>query len=78
VSSIHSIRTTQVDTSEGMIDLAIGHPSPSLLPLDLIQRTEEERLPDRLRLSFSYHPPEALQAGVQRLAESISCIPPIV
>jgi DNA-binding transcriptional MocR family regulator len=31
-----------------------------------------EQLRDRLRLSFSYHPPEALQEGVQRLAESLS------
>jgi DNA-binding transcriptional MocR family regulator len=36
------------------------------------------RLRDRLRLSFSYHPPEALQVGVQRLAESLSRNPPIV
>jgi DNA-binding transcriptional MocR family regulator len=31
----------------------------------------EEGLGDRLRLSFSYHPPETLKAGVQRLAESL-------
>ena len=37
-------RTTQADTSPGMIDLAIGHPSPSLLPLELIRRAAEQRL----------------------------------
>jgi DNA-binding transcriptional MocR family regulator len=38
------IRTTQADTSPGMIDLAIGHPSPSLLPRELMRRAAEERL----------------------------------
>ena len=38
------IRTTQADTSSGMIDLAIGHPSPSLLPLEIIRRAAEHRL----------------------------------
>jgi DNA-binding transcriptional MocR family regulator len=36
------------------------------------------QLRDRLRLSFSYHPAEVLEAGVKRLAESLSVIPPIV
>jgi DNA-binding transcriptional MocR family regulator len=36
------------------------------------------QLRDRLRLSFSYHPAEVLEAGVKRLAESLSIIPPIV
>jgi len=44
VSAENPIRTTQADTSPGMIDLAIGHPSPSLLPLEVIRRAAEQRL----------------------------------
>jgi len=44
VSSSNPIRTTQADTSPGMIDLALGHPSPSLLPLEAIRRAAEQRL----------------------------------
>lgn len=43
MSSSNPIRTTQTDTSPGMIDLAIGHPSPSLLPLEIIRRAAEHR-----------------------------------
>jgi len=44
VSDSIPIRTTQADTSAGMIDLALGHPSPSLLPLEIMCRAAEHRL----------------------------------
>jgi len=44
VSSAEPLRTTQADTSPGMIDLAIGHPSPSLLPRELIRGAAQQRL----------------------------------
>jgi 2-aminoadipate transaminase len=61
VSSIKTIRTTQADTSEGMIDLAIGHPSPSLLPIELIRQAAEQRLATDFTsyLQYGYEPGDA-------------------
>jgi 2-aminoadipate transaminase len=58
VSSAGALRTTQADTSAGMIDLAIGHPSPSLLPRELIRRAAEERLATDFTpyLQYGYEP----------------------
>jgi 2-aminoadipate transaminase len=58
VSREKPIRTTQVDTSPGMIDLAIGHPSPSLLPLELMRRAAEQRLATDFTsyLQYGYEP----------------------
>jgi 2-aminoadipate transaminase len=58
VSSGKAIRTTQADTSPGMIDLAIGHPSPSLLPVELIRRAAEQRLATDFTpyLQYGYEP----------------------
>jgi len=58
VSAETTTRTTQADTSPGMIDLAIGHPSPSLLPLDLIRRAAEQRLSTDFTsyLQYGYEP----------------------
>ena len=38
------LRTNQADTAAGMIDLALGHPNPALLPLPIIRRAAEHRL----------------------------------
>jgi 2-aminoadipate transaminase len=58
VSADKGLRTTQADTSPGMIDLAIGHPSPSLLPLDLIRRSVQLRLATDFSpyLQYGYEP----------------------
>jgi 2-aminoadipate transaminase len=58
VSSDETLRTTQADTSPGMIDLAIGHPSPSLLPRALIRRAAEKRLATDFTpyLQYGYEP----------------------
>jgi DNA-binding transcriptional MocR family regulator len=58
VSRKNSIRTTQADTSAGMIDLAIGHPSPSLLPLDIIRQAGERCLASDFLpyLQYGYEP----------------------
>jgi 2-aminoadipate transaminase len=58
VSTDKPIRTTQADTSAGMIDLAIGHPSPSLLPVELIRRAAERRLATDFTpyLQYGYEP----------------------
>ncbi len=58
MSAVKSIRTAQADISPGMIDLAIGHPSPSLLPLDLIRRSAQLRLATDFSpyLKYGYEP----------------------
>lgn len=58
MSEAGSLRTTQADISPGMIDLAIGHPSPSLLPVDLIRRAAGERLAGDFTpyLQYGYEP----------------------
>ncbi len=38
--------TTQIDIPPGMIDLGIGHPSPMLLPMEVMRRSAEHRLDD--------------------------------
>ncbi len=38
------LRTTQADTTAGMIDLALGHPNPALLPLRIMRQAAEHRL----------------------------------
>jgi len=38
--------TTQIDIPPGMIDLGIGHPSPMLLPMEVMRRAAEHRLDD--------------------------------
>ncbi|MQY76358.1 MAG: aminotransferase class I/II-fold pyridoxal phosphate-dependent enzyme [Spirochaeta sp.] len=38
------MQTTQVAISGDLIDLSIGHPSPSLLPLEIMKRAAEHRL----------------------------------
>ena len=44
MSNSAAIRTTQADTSPGMIDLAIGHPGSSLLPTEIMRQAAEHRL----------------------------------
>lgn len=39
-----SIQTTQLNIPTGMIDLGIGQPSPSLLPLDILRQAADHRL----------------------------------
>lgn len=39
-----TIQTTQVNVAAGLIDLGIGQPSPSLLPLQLMRQAVEHRL----------------------------------
>ena len=58
MSEVKAIRTAQADISPGMIDLAIGHPSPSLLPLDLIRRSAQLRLATDFLpyLQYGYEP----------------------
>ena len=58
MSEVKAIRTAQADISPGMIDLAIGHPSPSLLPLDLIRRSAQLRLAADFSpyLQYGYEP----------------------
>jgi DNA-binding transcriptional MocR family regulator len=58
VSSADSIRTTQADATPGMIDLAIGHPSPSLLPREIIRRAAEQRFATDFTpyLQYGYEP----------------------
>ncbi len=58
MSGKQSIRTTQADTTPGMIDLAIGHPSPSLLPVELIRQAAQHRLATDFTpyLQYGYEP----------------------
>ena len=48
--------TTQATPREGVIDLALGHPSPTLLPLELLNRAARHRLsegdPSTLQYGF--------------------------
>ena len=50
------VRTTQAEVRRGIIDLTLGHPSPSLLPLDMIGRAADERFRrgDSLILQYGY------------------------
>ncbi|UCF98049.1 MAG: PLP-dependent aminotransferase family protein [Spirochaetaceae bacterium] len=58
MNGTNSIRTIQADFSPGMIDLAIGHPSPSLLPLQLVRRSTEQQLATDFTpyLQYGYEP----------------------
>lgn len=38
------VQTTQAEVSSGLIDLALGHPSPELLPLELLRDAAADRL----------------------------------
>ena len=51
------IRTTQLDPSPGVINLAIGQPSPSLLPLELMRQSAAHRLREH---------PELLAYGLEQ------------
>ena len=58
MSYAESLRTTQADTSPGMIDLAIGHPCPALLPRELIRGAAQQRLTTDFTpyLQYGYEP----------------------
>jgi 2-aminoadipate transaminase len=49
-------QTTQAEVSGDLIDLSIGHPSPALLPLDILNQAAEHRLTkgDRTFLQYGY------------------------
>ncbi|MCB0163160.1 MAG: PLP-dependent aminotransferase family protein [Anaerolineae bacterium] len=53
-----SIQTTQLNIPTGMIDLGIGQPSPSLLPLDILRQAASHRLsqPDPSLLAYGAEP----------------------
>ena len=51
------VRTTQLDDSSGMINLGIGQPSPSLLPLELMRQAAAHRLREH---------PELLAYGLEQ------------
>ena len=50
------IQTTQAEVPSGLIDMSLGHPDPSLLPLDLMKTAAEHRLGqgDPLLLQYGY------------------------
>jgi 2-aminoadipate transaminase len=49
------LQTTQSEVSADRIDLALGHPSPSLLPLELLRKAAARlRLEDRSCLQYGY------------------------
>jgi DNA-binding transcriptional MocR family regulator len=50
------VQTTQSEVSADRIDLALGHPSPELLPLELLRRAAARRLrqKDRSFLQYGY------------------------
>ena len=49
------VQTTQSEVSADLIDLALGHPSPGLLPLSLIRRAARRLRPeDRPLLQYGY------------------------
>jgi DNA-binding transcriptional MocR family regulator len=50
------LQTTQSEVSTERIDLALGHPSPALLPLELLRRASARRLrqADRSFLQYGY------------------------
>jgi 2-aminoadipate transaminase len=49
------VQTTQSEVSADLIDLALGHPSPGLLPLPMIRRAARRlRRGDRLLLQYGY------------------------
>ena len=50
------VQTTQSEVSADLIDLALGHPSPELLPLELLRRAAARRLrqKDRSCLQYGY------------------------
>lgn len=51
------IRTTQLDSSSDIVNLGIGQPSPSLLPLDLVREAADHRLREH---------PELLAYGLEQ------------
>jgi DNA-binding transcriptional MocR family regulator len=50
------VQTTQSEVSESLIDLALGHPSPALLPRELLREAASRRLgqQDRSYLQYGY------------------------
>ena len=56
-STLDPIRTTQLDTSTDIINLGIGQPSPSLLPLSLMRQAAAHRLREH---------PELLAYGLEQ------------
>lgn len=68
------IHATQAEVSGDLIDLSIGHPSPSLLPLELLRQASEHRLAqgDRKFLQYGYEQEsDAIREGALRLAAAI-------
>ncbi len=63
-------RTKQYMPAEGVIDLAIGQPDPSLLPADLMQQAAEHRIANGHRDYLAY----GSEVGDQLLREAIAAL----
>jgi DNA-binding transcriptional MocR family regulator len=44
ITDVSTIQTTQLNIPKGMIDFGVGQPSPSLLPLSLLEKAAQHRL----------------------------------
>lgn len=64
--------STQIETPEGFIDLAIGQPGLSVLPMGVMRRAAQHRLAQEDRLLLNYGPDQGDGAFLQALANYLS------